>query len=138
VTQRRSKYGTPLSKRDKPTAFGHTFDSIGERARYLFLRGAEQDGLIRDLEVHPRFDLLPMQRSGGRTWRKAAVTFDFAYTVAATGEGVVEDFKSRATMTQAFMLRAKLFLYRYPRFTLRVVTSPTEDSWLREMMRWLR
>ena len=128
--RRHSKYGTPLKKRDKPTAFGYTFDSVGERSRYLFLRSAGQEGRISNLRVHPRFKLLPTQRSGGRTWRKASVTFDFAYEVAATGERVVEDFKSKATMTQAFMLRAKLFLYLYPSWTLRVVTGSTEDAWL--------
>jgi hypothetical protein len=126
VTQRRSKYNVAVQKREKPTAFGIVFDSVGERDRYLFLRGAQERGVIADLAVHPRFKLLPAQRSGGKTFKGCSYTADFAYIVVDTDEHVVEDFKSRATMTKDFMLRVKMLLHFYPALTFRVVTTPGE------------
>lgn len=69
---------------------GHRFDSKVEATRYVELSRAEWAGVIRDLEIHPRF---PLVIHGIDTGDYVA---DFSY-VTAEGVSVVEDVKSPAT-----------------------------------------
>ena len=111
----------------KVTLFGQTFDSKGEGARYLFLRAEVEAGRIRNLRVHSKFTLQEaFQDSFGRSWRAITYTADFAYYTVA-GLCVVEDFKGgRATQTQAFRIKAKLFMKENPEIKFKIVTNPTK------------
>jgi hypothetical protein len=93
----RSKYGNLKGSLD-----GYAFDSQTEGKRYLFLRDRLRKGEITDLAVHPSFVLSVKGVLIGR-YRP-----DFAYTVVATAERVVEDVKSKPTITEAYRLRKKL------------------------------
>mgnify|MGYP000847628937 FL=1 len=95
-------------------ADGYRFDSQAEAWHYFHLRSLVEAGEITDLRVHPRYTLLePFTRHGKRV-RAITYTPDFDY-LRADGRRVAVDVKGgRATQTEAFKLRAKLFMWRYP------------------------
>ncbi len=90
---------------------GIRFDSIAEYRRYGELKLLEQAGEITCLEVHPRF-LLQQAFTYNHT-RERAITYeaDFAY-YEKDGRRVIEDCKG--VRTEAYKIKRKLFLARYP------------------------
>ena len=99
-----TKYGAK-----KVTLDGIEFASRKEAGRYCELKIMQQAGLIRDLKMQEEFELIP--RCGKE--RPAKYHADFSYVIAATGEKVVEDVKSRATKTKDYILRRKLMNWRH-------------------------
>ena len=79
---------------------GIRFDSRGESQRYVVLRDRVERGFITDLTCHVPYDLTV---NGVKVCRYVA---DFVYRDG--DQTVVEDFKSPATMTPIFRLKAKL------------------------------
>ena len=72
-----------------------TFDSKGEMLRYAYLQQMQAAALITGLTRQVTYPLMlpngvPVRTPTGRT---ATYTADFTYTVCASGEKVVEDFK---------------------------------------------
>lgn len=94
----RSKYGN----RWTTAADGRKFQSAREARRYGVLRLLEAAGEIANLELQPKF---PCVVNGVlvTTWRG-----DFRYFDKATGAVVIEDAKSKATRTEAYVVRKKL------------------------------
>ena len=88
---------------------GIKFDSRKEANRYEELKMMERAGIIRDLKRQEEFELIP--RCGKE--RPAKYHADFSYTMADTGERIVEDVKSRATKTRDYILRRKLMNWRH-------------------------
>ena len=91
---------------------GHCFDSKAEAAKYselLLLQGA---GLIRNLEVHPVYELIPAFCHQGHKERATRYEADFRYDDEALGVQVVLDVKG--IVTAVFALKRKLLLWRYP------------------------
>lgn len=109
-----SKYGNLKAERD-----GLVFDSRAERRRYDELRLLELAGAIQSLTVQPEYELQPAFRRDGKIIRAIKYRGDFAYT--ENGAQVVEDCKG--FHTQAFEIKRKLFLYRYPTIEFRVVPA---------------
>lgn len=88
---------------------GIKFASKKEARRYSELRLLERAGEISDLKVQPRY---PFTING---FHIATYVADFAYR-DAHGRDVVEDVKGgRATQTDVFRLKAKLFHAIYGR-----------------------
>ena len=88
---------------------GHTFDSKREAARYGVLKLLERTGTITDLELQPRFELIPKQRrDDGRPERACEYVADFRYTDARTGQQVIEDAKGMRT--RDYIIKRKLLL----------------------------
>lgn len=88
---------------------GHTFDSKREAARYGVLKLLERTGTITDLELQPRFELIPKQRrDDGRPERACEYVADFRYTDARTGQQVIEDAKGMRT--RDYIMKRKLML----------------------------
>lgn len=107
---------------------GHSFDSILEKNRYIFLKLQEKYGVIKDLEVHPSYplgdDLHGFLVIKSKT-RKAKCTYkpDFRYKIVATDEEIVEDVKSVATLEEySFKIKRGVWEWFYDA-ELRVVTS---------------
>lgn len=88
---------------------GIKFDSKKESARYNELKLLERCGDIRNLELQPRFELLPAFSYGDEKFRKMEYVADFRYT--RDGKTFVEDVKGYKT--KEYMLKKKLFLYKY-------------------------
>ena len=115
---RQSKYG------NKPvTVDGIKYDSLHESQRHAYLKLLERAGEIKDLQYHVRYELIPPIRKevvctmkNGTTYTKVTnegryYEADFVYTVVATGEKIVEDFKGMET--DLFKFKADLFYSKY-------------------------
>ncbi|WP_426345188.1 DUF1064 domain-containing protein [Alcaligenes sp. HNGD-HTN06] len=88
---------------------GITFDSEREGTRYQKLKLLERAGQITDLELQPRFVLIPKQRrSDGKAERSCEYVADFRYTDTATGQTVIEDAKGMRT--RDYIMKRKLML----------------------------
>ena len=107
----------------KTVADGIKFDSKLEAERYAQLKMLERAGVIRDLELQPEYELIPSFRKDGKTWRRTVYKADFRYILAEGDRIIIEDVKgSTAVITDVFRLKQKLFEYRYPELTIKIVT----------------
>ncbi|MGO3842528.1 MAG: DUF1064 domain-containing protein [Alcaligenes pakistanensis] len=88
---------------------GIQFDSKLEAARYQQLKLLERAGQITDLELQPRFELIPKQRrDDGKPEQACEYVADFRYTDMATGQTVIED--SKGMRTRDYIIKRKLLL----------------------------
>ena len=107
----------------KTVADGIKFDSRLEAERYAQLKMMERSGAIRDLELQPEYELIPSFKKDGKTWRRTVYKADFRYILAEGDRIIIEDVKgSTAVITDVFRLKQKLFEYRYPELTIKIVT----------------
>lgn len=83
------------------TQDGYTFDSAREHRRYCELKILQRVRMITKLEVHPRFSIDINGTHVGH------YTADFRYQLN-DGRVVVEDVKSRLSMTGEFSLRRRV------------------------------
>jgi hypothetical protein len=111
-----SKYGSKKTLYD-----GITFDSGMEARRYSELRLLEKAGEIENLELQPRFILIPKQKRGKITIRQWSWTGDFRYFDKFENCEVIEDVKGYETVE--FRNVRKMFLAKYPEKYLRIVTK---------------
>lgn len=103
---RRNKYNAKKIKID-----GHPFDSKREAERYRELKLFLKAGLIRNLELQPRFLLQQkFKDKQGNTHRKIEYVADFMY-IDKDDKKIVEDVKGM--MTGVYKLKKKLFLNLY-------------------------
>lgn len=96
---------------------GYTFDSKREAARYGELKLLEQAGEISDLQIHPRYQIVPGYLIGEEWVRPVFYEGDFSYT--ENGQAVCEDVKG--VQTAVFKLKSKLFRKEHPEIELRIV-----------------
>ena len=80
---------------------GKKFDSKKELGRYIYLESLFAQGTIKQLEIHPKFDLIVNGKKIGK------YTADFRYK-DRLGNVIIEDVKSKATKTRDYMLRKKI------------------------------
>lgn len=107
--KRANKYGAKKTEVD-----GIVFDSADEAQRYQALKWLERAKVIRGLGLQPVFALMgPVGKP------VAGYRADFIYF--ENGRRVVEDVKSKATLTPVAKLKLKLFLTQYPDHELRLV-----------------
>jgi hypothetical protein len=85
---------------------GVVFHSKGEAQRYLELKKLEELGVIKELELQPKFKIF-----FGDTYICTYIA-DFKYI--SEGKEVVEDFKG--VETGVFKLKAKMFKAVYPEY----------------------
>jgi hypothetical protein len=83
-----------------------TFDSMGEGYRYVDLKNLQKLGIISNLQLQPKFDLVV---NGVKVCVYRA---DFQYTFE--GNEIVEDFKG--VFTALSKLKVKLFQILYPQY----------------------
>lgn len=115
----KSKYGAEKTEMD-----GHVFASKNEAQRYAFLKMMERAGEIKDLRLQVSYELIPPIYGTKITHLKTkdkteticlqrAINYvsDFVYTVTATNEEIVEDFKG--FKTPVFDIKQKLFFWKY-------------------------
>lgn len=104
---------------------GEVFQSKKEARRWLELRNMESHGLISGLERQKKFLLIPAQHEpdsvgprGGKIKgklieREVAYYADFYYFDEMSKKFIVEDTKSPATRTEAYILKRKMMLSFY-------------------------
>lgn len=93
----------------KTVVDGVTFDSKRESERYIELKTLVKAGVIRDLELQPKFELQPGFECKGKKYRPIIYKADFAYMEGDTY--VVEDVKGMET--DVFKLKRKLFIRKF-------------------------
>ena len=112
---KKNKYGNK-----KTVVDGITFDSRKEANRYAELKILERGGVITDLELQPRFELLSGFRRNGKTYRKIEYVADFSYN--ESGRTVVEDVKSVITRKNpVYVIKKKLLLNKFSDIDFREV-----------------
>ena len=110
------KYGNKKTEYD-----GHIFDSLAERRRYQELKLLLAAGQIVDLELQPKYILVPKQKGE----RELTYTADFRYrepipfTDPAAYVVVVEDVKG--FKTKDYIAKRKLFKWLHPDIDFREV-----------------
>ena len=94
---------------------GIKFDSKKERARFITLKQLEKAGIIKDLELQPKFLLLDTIHYKGKTYPKTYYKADFKYFDNEKGKYIVEDVKSPITAKdKVYRLKTKMLLAKYP------------------------
>jgi len=108
LNDQRNKY-----RNQKTISDGIVFDSKKEAIRYAELKLLEKAKEISDLELQPRFTLLPSYKRDGKTIRKIEYVADFRYR-EPDGTVVIEDVKSAITKKNpVYMLKKKLLLHKF-------------------------
>ena len=100
----------------KTVVDGITFDSQMERRRYEQLKLLKARGVIRNLQLQPKFLLVEGFNIGKKRMQPIYYKADFSYD--ENGVFIVEDVKG--VETREFRLKRKLFRRRYG-FEIKVV-----------------
>lgn len=87
------------------------FASKMEAKRYDQLKLLEKAGEIQELQLQPRFTLLPAFERHGIKYKAIVYVADFAYYDCKTKKRVCEDTKGYETAI--FKLKRKLFAYHH-------------------------
>ena len=117
---KRQKYGN-----SKVEFEGIKFDSKKEMQRFVILKEAEKNGIISNLELQIRFELIPAikeeyiehlktkDKVKTRTLQlPITYTCDFRYI--KNGETIIEDVKASPSMLpKEFVLKEKLMFWKY-------------------------
>lgn len=106
------KYGNK-----KVTVNGINFDSKREAFRYTILRARQDLGEISGLQLQVKFVLQDKFKKNGKTIREISYIADFVYI--EDGKMIVED--SKGFRTKDYILKKKMFEYRYRDLTIREV-----------------
>ena len=107
ITGRKNKYGNKKIKID-----GITFDSKKEGSRFFDLKMLQKAGEISDLELQPKFEIVPGVKWNGKKHRARFYIGDFLYK--ENGLTIVEDTKG--FRTPIYKIKRQLFLIQYPDF----------------------
>jgi hypothetical protein len=102
-----NKYSNKKTKVD-----GITFDSKKEAKRYKELKLLEKAGVIKDLELQPKFLIVDTLRKNGKTFKKRSYIADFMYYDNERKKTVVEDVKGYKA--KLYPIKRHLFEQRYP------------------------
>jgi hypothetical protein len=87
---------------------GICFQSKAEANRYNELKLLQRLKQISDLQMQPEFELIPKSKNE----RACKYIADFQY--CENGKTIVEDVKSKITMTPQYVIKRKLFKRLYP------------------------
>lgn len=103
---------------------GVIYDSKFEAHKAFQLDMLQRAGLIKDVQRQVKFTLQDgFVNNKGEKIRPITYIADFVYIDVKTGEKIVLDTKSPATRTQVYMLKKKMFEYRYPDYIFKEETK---------------
>ena len=98
-----------------------TFDSAKEARRYSELKIMQRAGLISDLIIKPRFELVPKFKINGISFRKMEYEADYQYT--ENGEMVIEDVKG--FKTEVYKMKKKLLHFKFANLCVKFIFKET-------------
>ena len=112
----KSKYG---NKKVSRLVNGETvmFDSKKEARHYDRLYLELKAGLISELTLQPKYDLIPTTKWNGKTLRKITYNADFRYS--KNGKTYVEDVKGM--LTDVYKIKMRLFVQQNPNIIFKEV-----------------
>lgn len=140
-----SRWGCKMKRRYKENKYrnkkvefeGKTFDSTKEWKRYLFLKDAQDKGLISNLELQPKFELIPSIKENYVKHLKTkdkicertvqlAITYTADFSYIKDGVRIIEDIKaSPKLLPKEFILKVKMMRY-FHGIDVRCVYKATE------------
>lgn len=85
--------------------------------RYKELKLLEKQGIIKDIGLQTRFELLPPYKKNGKTIRGIYYFADFTYY--QNNKLIVEDTKG--FRTEIYKLKKKILEYKYPNLEIKEV-----------------
>jgi len=107
-------------RNNRPYAYGRTWDSDKELARYEDLLLLEKAGEIKDLTVQPKFEIVAAIKSNGFNFQTKHYIADFSYFCKNASKTIIEDVKSEETSKiRVYRLKIHLLLSRYSDITFR-------------------
>lgn len=95
------------------------FDSQLEANRYVELKLLQRAKQISNLRLQVPFVLQEGFKKNGRTYQAIKYIADFVYE--ENGQTIVEDVKSKATMTELYKVKKKLFEKKYQNLTIKEI-----------------
>lgn len=107
--RRKKSYNKYHAKRT--TIDGITFDSRKEANYYCELKLLKSAGIIKDIQLQPRFRLQDGFRRNGMAYRPIDYVADFLITFRDGKQKVVD---VKGTKTDVYMMKKKMLLYKYP------------------------
>jgi hypothetical protein len=112
----------------KVEADGYKFDSEMEYQYYLELKKRLEDKTIRDLEIHPLFELQPTFTKTGKTWKAIHYEADFKFFDMLTSSLRIVDVKGM--VLPEFEIHRKMFEFKYPDYNLEVLKYSKTTGWV--------
>ena len=97
---------------------GIQFDSQKEAEYYCRLKLLKQAGEIKDFGLQPRYVLQPGFEKNGEKFKPITYIADFVIT---NNDGTTDVVDIKGVETQVFKIKKKLFEYKYPNLSLKVV-----------------
>lgn len=97
---------------------GIKFDSQKEAEYYCRLKLLKQAGEIKDFGLQPRYVLQPGFEKNGEKFKPITYIADF---VIVNNDGTTDVVDIKGVETQIFKIKRKLFEYKYPDLSLKVV-----------------
>ena len=125
----RSKFNVNTSKKakEKRTLNGYTFDSDIEYKFYVYLLSQQDEGLVKDIKVQPKFLLQEAYKKYDKNIRKIEYIADFEVEYT-NEETIIYDVKGM--VMPDFKLKRKISDYKYPDKILRCVNwSRLDGGW---------
>jgi len=118
----------PVNKYSNKKTFvdGIQFDSKAEAKYFEQLKWLKQAKQIKDFKLQPRFLLQESYKKNGKTIRKIEYVADFEIHNL---DGSIEIVDVKGHETKEFLLKKKLFEYRYEH-TLKLVTLDDTYGWI--------
>lgn len=111
IKNKRTRYVSNKYGNKKTVIDGIKFDSKLEAKRYSELKLMQKAGVIKDLELQPKFLLQEGFRDAdGKKHQAINYIADFKYI--QDGETIIEDTKGRET--DVYRIKKKMLLYKYP------------------------
>lgn len=110
---KKSKYKSIKSEMD-----GHVFDSLKEKQYYVVLLVSKRAGEISNFELQPSFVLQEGFRKNGKKYRPITYKADFK---VFNNDGTIEIIDVKGFETEVFKIKMKLFEYKYPELSLKII-----------------
>lgn len=139
IRNKKGEEKTSKYRNKKVIIEGIEFDSKREGQRYLVLKDAQERGFISNLELQPKFELIPAIREEYVKHLKTkdkietrtvqlAITYKADFRYIKDGQTIVEDVKASpkmAALDKAFLIKEKLFRWHFG-FSLKRVYKETD------------
>ncbi|WP_456363839.1 DUF1064 domain-containing protein [Priestia aryabhattai] len=130
VAQSKSKYGA-----NKIVIDDIKFDSMLEANYYLYLLKQKNEGLILNFDLKPSFILQPSFKKNEKKFHQIKYIADFKVFLL-TGEIIIVDTKG--VITPDFKIKQKLFEYKNPDLSLKVLKYvESYGGWI-EYEQWVK
>ena len=122
-----SKFNVNNSKKskEKRTLNGYTFSSDVEYRFYVYLLSKQEKGIVKNIIIQPKYLLQEKYEKYGKKVLPIHYISDFEVTYE-NGDIITYDVKGMSTPD--FILKKKIFDYKYPDKILRVINYSKVDG----------